>query len=96
MVNIAHRFVEETDWDYSEFAVYDLGQAVAHLTIQAHAMGLACRQFRAFDKNGLTALLDVPAHWEILTMTAIGKVGHAAERGPRASVREENITWPRS
>lgn len=52
VVNLCHRYVEDTDWEYSEFALYDLGQAVAHMTIQAQAMGLAARQFRAFDAEG--------------------------------------------
>src|SRR5690242_18311821 len=54
VVNIAHRHVEGTDLEFSEFADYDLGQAVAHMTIQAQALGLASRQFRAFDLEGLT------------------------------------------
>jgi nitroreductase len=29
LVNICHARVEDTDWEYSEFAQYDLGQAVA-------------------------------------------------------------------
>lgn len=95
VVNISHMFVEETDWEYSEFAAYDLGQAVAHMTIQAHSMGLACRQFRAFDKDAVTRLLEVPPHWEVLTMTAVGMAHPDAERGPRASTRETAITWPR-
>src|SRR6516165_5968339 len=33
MANLAHRYVEDTDWEYSEFSLYDLGQAVAHLTL---------------------------------------------------------------
>lgn len=96
VVNIAHVTVEGSDWEYSEFSVYDLGQAVAHMTIQAHAMGLACRQFRAFDKERLTVLLDLPQHWEVLTMTAIGRAAADAQRGPRASTREPAITWPRA
>lgn len=86
IVNIAHVTVEGSDWEYSEFSVYDLGQAVAHLTIQAHAMGLACRQFRAFDKEGLTRLLAVPDHWEIVTMTAVGHAAPAAQRSLGANV----------
>src|SRR5262245_37706608 len=31
VANLAHRYVEETDWEYSEFSLYDLGQAVAHM-----------------------------------------------------------------
>lgn len=43
--NLSHRFVEDTDWDYSEFAVYDLGQAVAHVSFQAQSLGLYVRHF---------------------------------------------------
>jgi nitroreductase len=39
IANLCHRFVEDTDWDYSEFALYDLGQAVAHMTFQAQVLG---------------------------------------------------------
>ncbi len=95
VVNICHSLVEDTDWEYSEFSAYDLGQAVAHMTIQAHAMNLACRQFRAFDKAQLTAVLDVPPHWEVLTMTAVGLPAADANRGPRASRRDAVVTWPR-
>lgn len=94
IVNISHTLVEDTDWEYSEFSAYDLGQAVAHMTIQAHAMGLACRQFRAFDKDRLTERLHIPAHWEILTMTAIGRAP-GPQRGPGSHHREPSITWPR-
>ncbi|MDE9364775.1 nitroreductase family protein [Luteipulveratus sp. YIM 133132] len=73
VVNLAHRFVEGTDWPYSEFADYDLGQAVAHMTIQATAMGLSCRQFRAFDLAGLSGDLHVPDGWVVVSMTAIGR-----------------------
>lgn len=60
VVNLAHIAVEDTDWTYSEFAIYDLGQAVAHMTIQAHAMGLACRQFRAFEVESSRVVYDGP------------------------------------
>lgn len=73
MANLSHRLVENTDWDYSEFSVYDLGQAVAHMTFQAQSLGLSVRQFRAFDRRGLAAEFDVPPHWEITTMSAIGR-----------------------
>ncbi|KAB8179408.1 nitroreductase family protein [Microbispora catharanthi] len=72
VVNLAHHEVDDSGMLYSEFADYDLGQAVAHMTVQAHAMGLSCRQFRAFDLEGLHALLGVRPGWRILTMTAIG------------------------
>jgi nitroreductase len=72
VANLSHRYVEGTDWEYSEFSLYDLGQAVAHLTFQAQAFGLAVRQFRAFDRAAIAAELDVSEHWEVTTMAAIG------------------------
>jgi hypothetical protein len=69
--------VEGTDWEYSEFSLYDLGQAVAHMTVQAQALGLHVRQFRAFDRAGLAAEFAVPDHWEVATMAAVGRAGQA-------------------
>jgi len=77
---------------YSDFAEYDLGQAVAHMTIQASAMGLACRQFRAFDLDGLASALAVPAGWEVLTMTAIGRA--AADLGGRTRRAADELRLP--
>ena len=73
VANLCHRYVEDTDWDYSEFALYDLGQAVAHLTVQARVFDLHVRQFRAFDRAGVAEEFGVPAHWEVTTMSAIGR-----------------------
>ena len=92
VVNIAHRTVDDTDLEFSEFADYDLGQAVAHMTIQAQALGLASRQFRAFDLRGLTADLDLTPGWQVRSMTAIGRAVGAAparERRSLADLRHE-------
>jgi nitroreductase len=74
VANLSHRLVEDTDWEYSEFSAYDLGQAVAHMTFQAQSLGLFVRQFRAFDREGLAAEFGVPPHWEVTTMSAVGRV----------------------
>ncbi|WP_229118915.1 nitroreductase family protein [Enemella evansiae] len=99
VVNLAQiGLAAEPEWAYSEFAHYDLGQAVAHMTIQGLAMGLASHQFRAFDRDGLTREFDVPAHWEVTTMTAFGlAVGPATEApgSTRARASRAEITWPR-
>ena len=87
VVTMAHRYIEDTDWAYSDFADYDLGQSVAHLTLQAHAMGLACRQFRAFDLDALTTDLAPGPGWHIISMIAVGQ---AAEERP--SDRERRTT----
>jgi len=88
VVNLAHRTVEGTDWQYSEFADYDLGQAVAHMTVQATALGLSCRQFRGFDLDGLTNDLLVPAGWAVVTMTAIGLARDSGPSRQRRSVED--------
>jgi nitroreductase len=106
VANLAHRYVAGTDWEYSEFSLYDLGQAVAHMTLQAQALGLSARQFRAFGRAGVAAEFDVPGHWEVTTMVAIGRAalapaGRAAPgpdaAGPGASARQRravsDIVW---
>ena len=90
VVNIAHRQVDDTSIEYSEFADYDLGQAVAHMTLQAHALGLQCRQFRAFDLDGLAQDLVLPPGWQIRSMTAVGTGTSSAphrDRRPLAALR---------
>ena len=91
VANLAHRFVAGTDWEYSEFAHYDLGQAVAHLTFQAQAGGLAVRQFRAFDREGIAAELAVPSNWEVTTMAAIGRPVDEAPGRERRSLAD--VRW---
>ena len=81
VVNLAHRRVDDSDLPYSEFADYDLGQAVAHLTLQASALGLACRQFRAFDLDGVAASIGLADGWDVVSMTAVGRP--AEEQPPR-------------
>jgi nitroreductase len=101
VANLSHRMVEGTDWDYSEFALYDLGQAVAHMTVQARALDLHVRQFRAFERDAIAAEFAVPDHWEVTTLSAVGSVARAdsAEDPPMASgaqrVRRplEDVLW---
>ncbi|MCG7526560.1 nitroreductase family protein [Streptomyces sp. OfavH-34-F] len=73
VVTLTRRYVDDTRLTYSEFADYDLGQAIAHLTVQAQALGLAAHQFRAFDLEGLTKELDPNPGWSIVSMVAVGR-----------------------
>jgi nitroreductase len=87
VVTLTRRHVDDTQLPYSEFADYDLGQAVAHMTVQAQAMGLAAHQFRAFDLEGLTKELDPNPGWVIVSMVAVGKAaGRPPEGRDRRSV----------
>lgn len=100
IANLAHRYVEGTDWEYSEFSLYDLGQAVAHMTLQARSMGLYVRQFRAFDRDGVATDFGVPDHWEVCTMSAIGHLPvELAEDADCSAVRTRRrpvteLHWP--
>lgn len=100
VANLSHRLVEDTDWDYSEFSMYDLGQAVAHMTIQAQSLGLAVRQFRAFDREALAAEFEVSAHWEVTTLSAIGVVAASTTQAvgvpPRVRRPTTDLRWPRA
>ncbi|MFI8825659.1 nitroreductase family protein [Streptomyces sp. NPDC053431] len=89
VVTLAHRYVGDTELLYSEFADYDLGQAVAHMTVQAQAMGLAAHQFRAFDLEGLTEELRPAPGWAIVSMIALGKAaGEPSETRDRRSIAD--------
>jgi len=56
-------------------AVYDLGQAVAHLTLQAGALGLHVHQIVDFHPAGLRADLDLPDGVHPRVVAAIGRLG---------------------
>jgi nitroreductase len=100
IANLSHRYVEGTDWEYSEFALYDLGQAVAHMTVQALALGLDVRQFRAFDREGIATEFGVPGYWEVTTMSAIGRSANGPTPGtspvglPSSRERRRDLRWP--
>ncbi|MFG3700366.1 nitroreductase family protein [Micromonospora sp. NPDC047620] len=55
--------------------LYDLGQAIAHLTVQATALGLHVRQLRGLDRAGLAADLDLPDGVRPHVVVAVGQLG---------------------
>lgn len=57
------------------WARYDLGQAVAHFSVQAHADGLMVHQMGGFDIEALTEKLGINEPREIVTVLAVGRVG---------------------
>jgi nitroreductase len=69
-------------------AGYDLGQAAAHLTLQAVAMGLDAHQFAGFDKEGVAQDLGVPPWFRVLSGIAVGRHGDPAEAPERDRERE--------
>ena len=58
---------EDHEIAYSDYAMFDLGQAVAHITVQARSMGLQVRQFGGFDHRAAAERFGVPPHWAVTT-----------------------------
>lgn len=59
-------------------AAYDLGQAIAHLSIQAAALGLHVHQMAGFDGVGLHADLELPDEVVAKVVVAVGRLGDPA------------------
>jgi nitroreductase len=55
------------------WAVFDTGQAVAHLSVQAQHEGLAVHQLGGFDRERITAVLDAPPSVTPLVVLAVGR-----------------------
>ncbi|HEY1135389.1 MAG TPA: nitroreductase family protein [Nocardioides sp.] len=58
-----------------DYALYDLGQSVAHLTLQAQALGLHTHQFAGFDHDAAATALGVPDAYRVMTGIAVGHLG---------------------
>ena len=56
-------------------AYYDLGQAVAQLTVQATALGLFAHQMGGFDADRARGAFNVPAEYDPVVVLAIGYAG---------------------
>lgn len=51
---------------------YDLGQSVAHLTVEAEALGLAVHQMGGFDSAKAVELLSIPKEYDPVIAIALG------------------------
>jgi len=71
--------------------VYCIGQAAAHLTLQAQAMGLWAHQFVGLDKEAVAGQLGVPPYWRIVAGIAVGVRGNPAEVPERDQRREHRV-----
>jgi nitroreductase len=64
-------------------ALYDLGQSVAWLTVEAAARDIQIHQMAGFDQEKAAAAVNLPQGWEAVTMFALGYVGATAS-APRS------------
>ncbi|HEX3827711.1 MAG TPA: nitroreductase family protein [Sporichthyaceae bacterium] len=103
MLMLAAALTVRDDGKVLGHAWYDTGQAVAHLSIQAGALGLAVHQMGGFDRDGVRAEFALPAHVEPIAMVAVGRYDPEAalpeplwsrERAPRERKAVSEILLP--
>ncbi|RZT62617.1 nitroreductase family protein [Leucobacter luti] len=75
VVNLAEVTTEAGD--PQPWAEYDLGQAVAHLSVQAHAEGLYVHQMGGFDREAISAAFSVDPRFRPVSVMVIGALGSA-------------------
>jgi nitroreductase len=76
------------------WAEYDLGQAVAHLSVQAHHDGLHVHQMGGIVVDGLREVFEIDAAFVPVSVLALGVLG-APELLPTEKLREREVL-PRS
>lgn len=70
------------------WAQYDLGQAVAHLTIQAQHEGLFSHQLGGIDRKALARAFRLKENQDAVTVTVLGVLGDADALSPELLARE--------
>jgi nitroreductase len=73
IVNVAE--IIDPEGQARPWARYDLGQAVAHLTVQAQHEGLHTHQMGGFDAAQIHAAFGLDASLDVVSITAIGVLG---------------------
>ena len=63
------------DGSPNPYAPYDVGQAVAHMSIQAESSGLRVHQMAGFDAEKVRSAFEIPEGFNPLTVVAIGYFG---------------------
>lgn len=74
---IAIAETSSVDGDVRAYAEYDLGQAVAHLSVQAQAEGLHTHQMAGVEWETIVAAFDLAENLKPMTVTAVGVVDSA-------------------
>lgn len=70
-------------------AEYDLGQAIAHLTIQATSLNLYLHQMGGFDPDKAGKLFNIPEGYTPMSVIAIGYLGNIDSLPEQLKVREK-------
>jgi nitroreductase len=73
----------------NDYAFYDTGQAVAHMTIAALERGLQLHQMQGFGPAECRRLLELPSGFDPVTAIAIGRPASGQTRDMPHRVRNE-------
>ena len=69
-------------------AVYDLGQSVAHFSVQATVEGLVVHQMGGFDADQLGTSLQLDQSHAVISVMTVGVIGDPAELPEKLRERE--------
>lgn len=87
LISIGSKVRQNTRRPYLHF-MYDTGQAVAHLSLQATEMGLFVHQMGGFDAEIIRKEFNVPEDYEPITAIAVGYPGNPEDLPEHQKQRE--------
>lgn len=87
IVSVAHLL--RSDGQANPVALYDVGQAVAHLSVQAASQALWVHQMAGFDADRLRAAFAIPEGFQPVTVIAVGHQGNHAQLPDNLREREQ-------
>ena len=73
----------------NRYAEYDLGQAIAHLTLQATSLNLYLHQMGGFNPDKARKLFNIPEGYAPMSVIAIGYLGNIETLPEQLKVREK-------
>ncbi|HEY8317528.1 MAG TPA: nitroreductase family protein [Amnibacterium sp.] len=74
---VAIALTKDADGKPYRWAEYDAGQAIAHLTVQAHALGLHVHPMGGFDPEAIALSFELPEGAVAVSVNAIGAAAPA-------------------
>ncbi|MFT4234120.1 MAG: nitroreductase family protein [Microbacterium sp.] len=82
--------VENEEGAPNTVAQYDLGQAMAHFSVQAHADGLLVHQMTGFSAPAIAEAFELPARFVPVSVTAVGELGNLSVLPEKYQGRESD------
>lgn len=89
LVLICGQSISKKTGKYSTIFSYDVGQAVAMLSIQATHEGLMVHQMSGYDKNKAKEVFELPEGIEPLAVMSIGYLGKTSKLHPNLQPMEK-------